>query len=58
MMRKFTGNKTSIEATSHDGKIWDIVLYDRGHVTKYVEATEAELVQLASEKGMKADPRR
>jgi len=57
MIWKFTGDKMSIEATSHDGRIWEIVLHDRGHVTKYVDATEKEVLQLATEKKMRQTQR-
>jgi hypothetical protein len=57
MIRKFVGNMTSIEATSSDGRLWEITLYDQGHVTRYVEATEAELLQLAAEKHMRPEGR-
>jgi len=55
---KFTGDKMSIEARSDDGKIWEVTLFDRGQVTKYVDATEAEVMALAAEKRLRALPRR
>ena len=58
MFRKFIGDKMSIEAHSNDGNIWEVTLHDRGHVTKYVDATTAEVDQLAREKGMRLDVRR
>jgi len=53
MMLKFVGDKMSLEARSDDGKIWTIALHDRGHVTNYVDATEAEVHKLAAEKRLK-----
>ncbi len=58
MLWKFTGDKMSLEARSDDGKRWEVTLFDRGHVTKYVDATEAEVVALAAEKKLRATPRR
>jgi hypothetical protein len=57
MILKFIGDKMSIEARSNDGKIFEITFHDRGHVTKYVDATEAEVRQLAAEKNLKPGPR-
>jgi hypothetical protein len=57
MIWRFVGDKMSIEARSDDGKIWEVTLHDRGHVTKYVEATEADVLQLAAEKKMRAERR-
>jgi hypothetical protein len=57
MVWKFYGDKMSMEATSSDGKVWKITLHDRGHVTKYVDATEKEVLQLAAEKKLRAAPR-
>ena len=57
MIWKFVGDKMSMEATSSNGKIWEITVHDRGQVTKYVDATEADVRQLAAEKKMRALPR-
>jgi hypothetical protein len=57
MIWKFVGDKMSMEATSSDGRIWEVTVHDRGQVTKYVDATEAEVRQLAAEKKMRALPR-
>jgi len=35
MLRKFVGDKASIEATSRDGRLWEIHYFDRGHLTKF-----------------------
>lgn len=56
MFRKFTGDKMSIEARSDDGKRWELQVFDRGHVTKYTDATEAELMAIVAKKGMKPAP--
>lgn len=58
MLKKFVGDKASIEATSRDGRLWEIQLFDRGHVTKYVDASEADLNQLVAKKGMRLVPGR
>lgn len=53
MMRKFVGDKMSIEARSNDGQRWDGQVFDRGHVTKFTNATTVELEKLAADKRMK-----
>lgn len=54
MMRKFVGDKMSIEARSSDGgRRWDVQLFDRGHVTKVTGATTVELEKLAADRRMK-----
>lgn len=58
MIWKFTGDKASLEATSPDGKRWEVTVFERGHVTKYVDATEAEVAALAAEKKMVSTSRR
>ncbi|HZV00194.1 MAG TPA: hypothetical protein VFF73_25980 [Planctomycetota bacterium] len=58
MLLKFTGDKMSLEARSDDGKRWEVTLFDRGQVTKYVDATEAEVRSLAAEKKLRAEPKR
>ena len=58
MLWKFTGDKMSLEARSQDGKRWEVTLFDRGHVTKYVDATEAEVRELAASKKLVAEPKR
>ena len=57
MLWRFTGDKMSIEARSADGKRWEVTVFDRGQVTKYVDATEAEVLELAAQKKMRAAPR-
>lgn len=57
MIWKFVGDKMSMEAHSSDGKIWEVTVHDRGQVTKYVDATEAEVLQLAAEKKLRAAAR-
>ena len=54
MLWKFTGDKMSLEARSQDGKRWEVTFFDRGHVTKYTDATEAEGVALAAQKKLRA----
>ncbi|MCA9666900.1 MAG: hypothetical protein KC503_14975 [Myxococcales bacterium] len=54
MIRKYTGNKKSIEARSTDnGKTWSVKLFDSGRVTEYVNGTLAEVDALAAKHGMK-----
>jgi hypothetical protein len=53
MMRKFVGDKSSIEATSTDGRRWSVLHYDRGHLTTYPVFTDAELANLVSRQRMR-----
>ena len=58
MFRKFVGDKMSIEATSRDGRVWEVNFYDRGHLTKLTDVTETDLGRMATQKGMKLAPGR
>lgn len=54
MIRKFQGDKKSIEARSDDGgKTWTVKLFDTGRLTTYTHATLDEVTQLATTKGMR-----
>lgn len=53
MLRKYTGNKKSIEARSNDGKIWDGVFFDSGRETKFSQASLKEVEDLATKEGMR-----
>ena len=53
MLKKYVGDKMSIEATSGDGRTWEVQVFDRGHQTKYVNVSPAELEHMAARKGMK-----
>lgn len=54
MIRKFSGNKKSIEARSADnGKTWSVKLFDTGRLTEYSGGTLAEVEALAAKHGMK-----
>ncbi len=56
MIRKYIGDKKSIEARSNDGgMIWEGKLFERGHVTKFSDASLAEVNDLAAKKGMRLD---
>ncbi len=53
MLRKYIGNKKSIEARSDDrGHTWSVKLFDCGRLTKYSKATLAEVDKLAADQGM------
>lgn len=54
MVRKYTGNKKSIEARSNDrGRTWSVKLFDTGRMTEYDGGTLAEVEALALKHGMK-----
>lgn len=56
MIRRYTGNKKSIEARSADnGRTWSVKLFDTGRVTEYSGGTQAEVDDLAKKHGMTLD---
>lgn len=53
MIRKYSGDKKSIEARSNDnGRTWSVKLYDSGRLTEYTGGTVAEVDALAAKHGM------
>jgi hypothetical protein len=53
VVRKYTGDKKSIEARSNDrGKTWSVKLFDTGRLTEYTGGTVAEVDALAAKHGM------
>jgi hypothetical protein len=53
MIRRYTGDKKSIEARSGDnGRTWSVKLYDSGRVTEYSGGTLAEVDALAAKHQM------
>jgi hypothetical protein len=56
MIRKYSGDKKSIEARSNDnGKTWSVKLFDTGRLTEYSGGSVAEVDALAAKHGMKLD---
>ncbi len=54
MIRKYLGDKKSIEARSSDnGKTWSVKMFDTGRVTEYTGGSLAEVDALAAKHGMK-----
>ena len=54
MIRKYSGDKKSIEARSNDkGQTWSVKLFDTGRLTEYSGGTLAEVDALATKHGMK-----
>lgn len=54
MIRKYSGDKKSIEARSNDkGQTWDVKLFDTGRLTEYSGGSTAEVDSLAAKHGMK-----
>lgn len=59
MFKKFIGDKASIEARSDDqGRRWEIKHFDRGHLTTYTDANQADLDELVAKNGMRPAPAR
>ncbi len=57
MIRKYIGDKRSIEARCDpSGKIWEGKLFEGGRVTKFSNASLAEVDDLAAKKGMHIVP--
>lgn len=53
MIRKYGGDKKSIEARSNDnGKTWSVKLFEGGRLTEYTGGTLAEVDALAAKNGM------
>ena len=53
MIRKYTGDKKSIEARSGDnGRTWSVKLFDAGRLTEYKGGTLAEVDALAAKHQM------
>jgi len=56
MIRKYTGDKKSIEARSGDnGRTWSVKLFDSGRLTEYSGGTLAEVDALAAKHRMTLD---
>lgn len=57
MIRKYQGDKKSIEARSNDnGRTWSVKLFDRGRLTEYSGGTVAEVDALATKHQMTLCP--
>jgi hypothetical protein len=53
VIRKYSGDKKSIEARSNDnGRTWSVKLFDSGRCTEYTGGTLAEVDALAAKHGM------
>jgi len=56
MIRRYTGDKKSIEARTNDnGKTWSVKLFDTGRLTEYSGGTLAEVDALAVKHKMTLD---
>jgi hypothetical protein len=56
MIRKYSGDKKSIEARSGDnGRTWSVKMFDAGRMTQYTGGSLAEVDALAAKHGMKLD---
>ncbi|MCA8921278.1 MAG: hypothetical protein KDD82_05685 [Planctomycetes bacterium] len=53
MLRKYSGDKKSIEARSDDGKVWKGQLFDCGRETTFSQASLKEVDELAAKNGMR-----
>jgi hypothetical protein len=53
MIRRYSGDKKSIEARSNDnGRTWSVKLFDSGRLTEYTGGTLAEVDALAAKHQM------
>ena len=56
MIRRYSGNKKSIEARSADnGRTWSVKFYDNGRLTQYSGGTLAEVDGLAAKHELTLD---
>jgi hypothetical protein len=56
MIRRYSGNKKSIEArTADNGRTWSVKFYDTGRLTEYSGGTLAEVDALAAKHGLTLD---
>jgi len=56
MIRRYSGNKKSIEArTADNGRTWSVKLFDTGRLTEYSGGTLAEVDSLAAKHGLTLD---
>ena len=56
MIRRYSGNKKSIEARTNDnGRTWSVKLFDNGRLTEYKGGTLAEVDALAAKHQLTLD---
>jgi hypothetical protein len=56
MIRRYSGNKRSIEArTTDNGRTWSVKLFDTGRLTEFSGGTLAEVDALAAKHQMTLD---
>jgi len=55
MVRKYSGDKKSLEARSDNGLTWTVKLYDNGRLTEYKGGTLAEVEALAAKHHLTLD---
>ena len=56
MIRRYSGNKRSIEArTADNGRTWSVKFFDSGRLTEYSGGTLAEVDALAKKHGLTLD---
>lgn len=53
LVRRFIGDRRSLEARSVDGRWWNVVLCDRGRLLRHPRATTAQVERLVAERGMR-----
>ena len=58
MLRKFVGDKMSIQATSRDGRRWEIQFFHRGLLTRFHHASETELNEMVAKRRLRLVPGR
>jgi len=56
MIRRYSGNKKSIEARTDDnGRTWSVKFFDTGRLIEYTGGTLAEVDALAAKHGLTLD---
>lgn len=57
LVRRFIGDRRSLEARSADGRFWSVVLCDRGRQLKLTRATASQVERLVTERNMQPTDR-
>lgn len=57
LVRRFIGDRRSMEIRSVDGRVWNVVLHDRGRLLKYPRATTEQVEHLLSDRRLQPTER-
>ncbi|MCO5169131.1 MAG: hypothetical protein M9894_22540 [Planctomycetes bacterium] len=57
LVRRFVGDRRSMEVRSVDGRVWSVALYDRGRLIKVPRATTEQVEQLVVDRRLQPTDR-